>query len=71
MDALAGLTLDSPIGKLTVRDYDHQLMLPMFFGITKKVPEYDFLIAGDIVTIPADKVMPLVDEIKKAREKQP
>jgi len=67
IDALAGLTADSPIGKLTVRDFDHQLMLPMFVGVTKTAPGYDFLIAGDIETIPADQVITPIDEVKKAR----
>ena len=70
VDALQGMTLDSPIGKLTMRAADNQVMLPMFMGVTKKVPGYDFLIATDIVTIPAEELMPSVDEIKKAREKE-
>ena len=44
-------------------------MLPMFMGVTKKVPDYDFLIATDITTIPASELMPSVEDIKKAREK--
>jgi branched-chain amino acid transport system substrate-binding protein len=69
IDAMEGMTVDSPIGKLTMRDFDHQLMLPMFMGVTKKVPGYDFLISTDIVTIPAEDAMPPVEEIKKLREK--
>jgi branched-chain amino acid transport system substrate-binding protein len=69
-DALQGMAVDSPIGKLTMRAEDNQVMLPMFMGVTKKVPGYDFLIATDIVTIPAEELMPSVDEIKKAREKE-
>lgn len=69
VDALEGMTIDSPIGKLTVRDFDHQVMLPMFMGKTKKSPDYDFLIATDIVTIPAEQVMPSIEEIKKERAK--
>ncbi|MGO9118481.1 MAG: ABC transporter substrate-binding protein [Desulfomonilaceae bacterium] len=69
-EALPGLSIDSPIGKLTVRAGDNQVMLPMFMGVTKKVPGYDFLIATDITTIPAEEVMPSLEEIKKAREKE-
>lgn len=68
-EALSGMTLDSPIGKLTVRQVDNQVMLPMFMGRTKKAPGYDFLIASDIVTIPAEELMPSIEDIKKAREK--
>jgi branched-chain amino acid transport system substrate-binding protein len=68
-EALPGLSVDSPIGKLTVRKGDNQLELPMFMGVTKKVPEYKFLIATDIVTIPAKDLMPSLADIKKEREK--
>ncbi|MCX5873586.1 MAG: ABC transporter substrate-binding protein [Deltaproteobacteria bacterium] len=67
--ALSGMTIDSPAGKLTVRQQDNQLMLPMFMGVTKKAPGYDFLIATDIVTIPAEELMPSIEDIKKVREK--
>jgi branched-chain amino acid transport system substrate-binding protein len=67
IDALEKLKVDSPVGEVEMRAYDHQAMLPMFMGVTKKVPEYPFLIASDIVTIPAKDVMPSVEEIKKAR----
>jgi branched-chain amino acid transport system substrate-binding protein len=67
IDAIEGLKVDSPIGEIEMRSYDHQAMLPMFMGVTKKVPQYPFLIATDIVTIPATEVMPSIEEIKKAR----
>jgi branched-chain amino acid transport system substrate-binding protein len=69
VDAFAGLTIDSPIGPITMRDFDHQVMLPMFFGVTKQAPGFDFLIATDIETIPGDKIMPTKEEIDKIREK--
>ena len=67
IDALAGLTIDSPVGKVTIREFDHQIMLPMFVGVTKAAPGFDFLIVGEIETIPADQVIVPVDEVKKAR----
>jgi branched-chain amino acid transport system substrate-binding protein len=67
IDALGGLKVDSPIGEIEMRAFDHQAMLPMYMGVTKKVPEYPFLIATDIVTIPGKDVMPSIEEIKKAR----
>jgi branched-chain amino acid transport system substrate-binding protein len=67
IDALSGLKVDSPIGEIEMRAFDHQAMLPMYMGVTKKVPEYPFLIATDIVTIPGKDVMPSIEEIKKAR----
>lgn len=68
IDAMEGMTIDSPVGNVTLRAFDHQAMLPMFLGVTTKVPEYkDFLIATDIVTIPAKDLMPTIEEIKAAR----
>ena len=68
--ALTGLTINSPIGNLTVGQFDNQLMLPMFMGVTKKVPGYDFLIASDIVTIPPNELITTAEEIRKAREQK-
>jgi branched-chain amino acid transport system substrate-binding protein len=67
IDALSGMKVDSPVGEIEMRAYDHQAMLPMYMGVTKKVPEYPFLIAGDIVTIPGKDAIPSVEEVKKAR----
>jgi branched-chain amino acid transport system substrate-binding protein len=67
INGLENLRVDSPVGEVEMRAYDHQAMLPMFMGVTKKVPEYPFLIASDIVTIPAKEVMPSIEEIKKVR----
>jgi len=67
IDALEGLTIDSPAGDIEMRACDHQAVLPIFMGVTKKVPEYDFLICSDITTLTGDEVMPSCEEIKKAR----
>lgn len=69
IDALEGMKIDSPIGEIEMRAYDHQAMLPMFMGVTKKVSGYPFLIASEIATIPASEVLPSIEEIKKARTK--
>ncbi len=70
VEALSGLTINTPIGDLTVGKHDNQLMLPMFMGVTKKVPGFDFLIASDIVTIPAAELVSTPEEIQKAREQK-
>ena len=67
IDALEDMTIDSPVGPLTLRGYDHQVMFPMFMGVTKKTDQYDFLIADDIMTISGEDVMPSVESIKKTR----
>lgn len=68
IDAMEGLTIDAPVGKVTMRACDHQAVLPIFMGVTKKVPEYDFLIASNIETLTGDEVMPSCEEIQKARK---
>jgi branched-chain amino acid transport system substrate-binding protein len=67
--AAEGLTVDSPVGKVTLRACDHQATLPMFMGVTKKVPGYNFLTATDIVTIPGKDVMPSCAQIAASRKK--
>ena len=69
IDALEGLTIDSPAGRIEMRVCDHQAVLPMYLGVTKKVPEYDFIISSDIITLSGDEVMPTCEEINKARGK--
>ena len=69
IDALEGLKIASPIGKVEMRACDHQVVLPIFMGVTTKVPEYDFLISSDIVTLTGKDVMPSCEEIEKARGK--
>ena len=69
IDALEGLSIDSPAAKLEMRACDHQVVLPIYVGVTKKVPEYDFLITTDILTMTGDEVMPSCEEISKARGK--
>jgi len=69
IDHVEGMWVNSPVGKVTMRAYDHQAMLPMYMGVTKLAAGYDFLIATDIVTIPGKDVMPSIAEIKKARGK--
>lgn len=67
IDALEGLSIESPVGTVTVRDYDHQIVAPMFFGTTGKEAGADVLVAKDITTLTGDEIMPPVEQIKKVR----
>jgi branched-chain amino acid transport system substrate-binding protein len=67
INALEGMTVDSPVGKVEMRACDHQAVLPMFMGVTKKVPQYNFLISTDIVDLPGKEIVPTCQEIKKVR----
>jgi branched-chain amino acid transport system substrate-binding protein len=69
INALEGLVIDSPAGKTEMRACDHQAVLPMYLGVTKKVPQYNHLISSDIVTLTGKDVMPSCEEIMKARGK--
>jgi len=66
--ALEGLTVDSPVGKVEMRACDHQVVMPLFGGVTKKDPRYDFLTATDMVSIPGKDYMPTCEEVLKTRK---
>jgi branched-chain amino acid transport system substrate-binding protein len=51
-----------------MRACDHQAVLPIHMGVTKKSSQHEFAISADIVTLTGEDVMPSCDEIKKARE---
>ncbi len=68
-NALAGMVIDSPAGKIEMRACDHQAVLPMYLGVTKKVPQYNHLISSNIVTLTGKDVMPSCEEITKIRGK--
>ncbi|HYB21598.1 MAG TPA: ABC transporter substrate-binding protein [Thermodesulfobacteriota bacterium] len=55
--ALEGLTIDTPIGKQTMRAKDHQANRGQFWGTTAKVSEYPFPILRPVEYIPADNLM--------------
>jgi len=67
IDALEGMKVDSPVGEIEMRACDHQAVLPLFMGLTKKVPQYNFLISGDIETLSGKDILPTCEEIKKLR----
>jgi len=54
--ALEGLTIDTPIGKQTMGK-DHQERRGWFWGLTKKVPQYPFVILDPIKYIPFEDSM--------------
>jgi branched-chain amino acid transport system substrate-binding protein len=68
INAMEGMRVDSPVGEVEMRACDHQAVLPMFLGVTKKVPKYDFIISTDIITLPGKDIMPTCEEIKLIRK---
>jgi branched-chain amino acid transport system substrate-binding protein len=69
IDALEGMVIEkSADGRLELRACDHQLLLPTYVGITKKVPEYkDFLIGTDITTVAPKDGAPTCEDVQKLR----
>ncbi len=68
IDALEGLSIDTPVGKATIRKEDHQVMIPMSYGVLANVNGQ--IKASNLQTIPAEQTMPTIEEIKKVREKK-
>jgi len=69
IDAIEGLTIDSPVGPLEMRACDHQVKLPMYLGVTKMSEEYGVAISSEIQTLSGDDILPTCEEIQKARGK--
>jgi branched-chain amino acid transport system substrate-binding protein len=67
IDAMEGLQIQSPVGRIEMRGCDHQAILPMNFGVTKLSPKYGVAIATDIVTLRGAEVMPSCKEVMEAR----
>lgn len=67
IDALEGFSLDTVVGKVTIRAYDHQAMRPFYWGYTKKVPEYPFAILRDVKTFSPEETVRSLEDVKKLR----
>ena len=67
IDAMEGLKIDSPVGKIEMRACDHQVILPMYLGVTKLSPKKGVAISTDIHTLRGAEVMPSCKEIMEAR----
>jgi branched-chain amino acid transport system substrate-binding protein len=53
IQALEGMTLESPAGKRVFRKADHQAMYSVPWGLTTANPKYSFKVMGKMVVIPA------------------
>lgn len=69
IDAMEGLKVQGPTGAtVEMRKCDHQAVYPMYFGTTKKLPQNDYVVASDIITLTGNDVMPTCDEIMSKRK---
>jgi len=67
IDAMEGLTIDTPVGKATLRKEDHQVAIPMSYGVVAKVN--GIFTGNDLHTLNSEEIMPSIDAILKARSK--
>ncbi|MGD0623513.1 MAG: ABC transporter substrate-binding protein [Thermodesulfobacteriota bacterium] len=68
VDALAGLTIDTPIGPQTLRKEDHTVIAPHIWGKTCKDPKYDFLVMCNMQVVPGEKNAPSIEEVMNWRK---
>jgi len=65
-----GMALDSPVGKLEMRACDHQLLLPVFFGVTRSRPSTSSSSRGRRVR-PPKEFMPGVTRSRRRGRSKP
>lgn len=61
-DALAGMTFDAPIGKVTFRKGDHQAVVGPAYGVTKDDPDSEIAMLEPLRLFDGEKVTPPVSE---------
>jgi branched-chain amino acid transport system substrate-binding protein len=68
IDALEGLTIDSPTGPLTIHDYDHQVSSPMWWCNTTFSKDHPFVIGVNCQKY-SDKIYWTKEEVMALRAK--
>ncbi|HSB77571.1 MAG TPA: ABC transporter substrate-binding protein [Candidatus Methylomirabilis sp.] len=66
--ALEGLRVETPIGPITFRPFDHQSTMGCWVGMTKRDPKRGVGIMQNWEYVPGDKLLPSESEIRKMRE---
>ncbi len=66
--AMEGLTIDTPIGQIKMRACDHQAETPAFWGKIIQVEGYPFPVIKQVITTPAEKIMPSCQEVMDSRK---
>src|SRR3989304_793757 len=65
--ALEGMTLDLPRGPVTLRKEDHQAVLDMVWGRTRRHPDFPFAVLADLQVFPGTEITPTVEEVVVAQ----
>jgi len=60
--ALEGMTLDLPRGPVTLRPEDHQAILGMVWGRTRRHPDFPFPVLADLQVFPGPQITPPAEE---------
>lgn len=66
--ALEGLRVETPIGPITFRTFDHQSTMGCWVGMTKRDPNRGVGIMLNWEYVPGDKLLPSEAEVRKMRE---
>lgn len=69
VQALEGMTLDLPRGPVTLRAEDHQAILGMVWGRTRRHPDFPFPILADLQVFPGAEITPAVGELVAAKRR--
>jgi branched-chain amino acid transport system substrate-binding protein len=68
INALAGLTIEAPRGKATLRKQDHQLSCDFMVGESTFTKKYPFAITGNNKVFPANEVLYSIAEWEQAQK---
>jgi magnesium-transporting ATPase (P-type) len=68
VNSLEGLTIQSPIGPITMRACDNRAITPVFWGQIASLPNYPFPVMKDLFTISATEIAPTCEEIAELRK---
>jgi branched-chain amino acid transport system substrate-binding protein len=71
ISAMEGLRVETPIGPITYRPFDHQSTMGAWVGTTKLDPTRGVGIMVNWEYVPGEKVLPLEAEVRKMREASP
>ncbi len=70
IDALEGLTLDTPVGKVTIRAFDHQSTFPLYVGELGWDDTLNHPALKNVVRMSGEGLLPTAEEVKAARAGQ-
>ncbi|MGH7394745.1 MAG: ABC transporter substrate-binding protein, partial [Candidatus Methylomirabilales bacterium] len=65
--AMEGLTVDTPIGAITYRPFDHQSTMGAWVGITRFDPSRGVGVMVDWEYVPGERVLPGEQEVEAMR----